>query len=90
MRARWPRGCCRCPPASELIVIDSGVPRTLAGSKYNERRAECEEAARLLGVRALRDVTDLAEVEQLPPPLRKRARHVVQRKPARAGSMQRH
>jgi galactokinase len=65
------------PPASELIVIDSGVPRTLAGTKYNERRAECEEAARLLNVRALRDVTDLAEVEQLPPLLRKRARHVV-------------
>ncbi len=33
------------PPGTELIVIDSGVPRTLAASKYNERRAECEEAA---------------------------------------------
>ena len=66
------------PPDTALIVIDSGVPRTLAASKYNERRAECEEASRKLGVKALRDVADPAAVEQLPEPLRRRARHVVQ------------
>lgn len=65
------------PADSELIVMDSGVPRKLAASKYNERRAECNEAARLLGVQALRDVTDPAAVERLPTPLRDRARHVV-------------
>jgi galactokinase len=65
------------PAGAELIVIDSGVPRTLAASKYNERRAECEEASRKLGVKALRDVTDPQAVEQLPEPLRRRARHVV-------------
>jgi len=65
------------PPDTELIVIDSGVPRTLAASKYNERRAECEEAARILQVRALRDVRDPQAVESLPEPLRRRARHVV-------------
>lgn len=65
------------PENTELIVIDSGVPRTLASSKYNERRAECEEAARLLEVQALRDVSDLTLVEQLPSPFRERARHVV-------------
>jgi galactokinase len=65
------------PPDTELIVVDSGVPRTLAASKYNERRAECEEAARKLGVKALRDVADPAAVEDLPEPLRRRARHVV-------------
>jgi galactokinase len=65
------------PADTELIVIDSGVPRTLAASKYNERRAECEEAARKLGVKALRDVHDPAAVESLPEPLRRRARHVV-------------
>jgi len=43
---------------------------------YNQRRAECEEAARLLGVHALRDVSDLQAVETLPEPLR-RARHVI-------------
>jgi galactokinase len=65
------------PAGASLIVVDSGVPRKLAGSKYNERRAECEEAARKLGVKSLRDVRDLAALEQLPPLLRARARHVV-------------
>lgn len=65
------------PPGAEVIVIDSGVPRKLADSKYNERRAECEAAARLLGVPALRDVTDVEQVERLPAPLKERARHVV-------------
>jgi galactokinase len=65
------------PAGTELIVIDSGIPRTLAASKYNERRAECEEASRKLGVKALRDVTDPQLVEQLPEPMRRRARHVV-------------
>jgi galactokinase len=65
------------PAGSEILVLDSGIARTLAGSKYNDRRAECEQAARLLGVKALRDVTDLDAIEQLPEPLRRRARHVV-------------
>ncbi|MBA2689628.1 MAG: galactokinase [Burkholderiales bacterium] len=65
------------PPGGQLIVIDSGVARTLAASKYNERRAECQEAARRLGVPALRDVVDPAAVERLPSPFRERARHVV-------------
>jgi galactokinase len=65
------------PADSELIVIDSGVPRTLAATGYNTRRTECETAARLLGVKALRDITDPALVETLQEPFRKRARHVV-------------
>lgn len=65
------------PPDAGLIVVDSGVARKLAASKYNERRAECEEAARKLGVPSLRDVPDPADVERLPSPLRERARHVV-------------
>jgi galactokinase len=65
------------PANSEVIVIDPGEPRTLAASKYKQRRAECEQAARLLGVAALRDVTDPAMVEALPEPYRRRARHVV-------------
>jgi galactokinase len=64
------------PPDTELVVIDSGIPRKLAASKYNDRRLECEEAARLLGVPSLRDTPDLAAVERLPDPYRKRARHV--------------
>ncbi|HEX2229487.1 MAG TPA: galactokinase, partial [Candidatus Binatia bacterium] len=65
------------PASSEVLVLDSGVARTLAGSKYNERRAECEQAARFLGVKALRDVAELAATEQLPEPLQRRARHVM-------------
>jgi galactokinase len=65
------------PAESEILVVDSGLSRSLASSKYNERRAECEEAARRLGVPALRDVRDAAAVEVLPDPWRKRARHVV-------------
>lgn len=65
------------PEGTQVLVIDSGMPRTLAGSKYNERRAECEAAARALGVKALRDVDDVTAVESLPEPLRRRARHVV-------------
>lgn len=65
------------PTGAEILVMDSGVPRTLAGSGYNQRRAECEEAARLLGVKALRDVSDPQAVEVLPEPLRRRARHVI-------------
>jgi galactokinase len=65
------------PAGASVLVLDSGVPRTLAGSGYNERRAQCEEAARLLGVKSLRDVTDVAVLEGLPDLLKRRARHVV-------------
>jgi len=65
------------PRDSEVLVIDSGVTRSLAGSRYNERRAECEEAARRLGLASLRDIDDPAAVEQLAEPWRRRARHVV-------------
>ncbi|ACO47896.1 galactokinase [Deinococcus deserti] len=65
------------PAGSEVLVLDSGVPRRLAESGYNERRAQVEEASRLLGVKELRDVQNVADVETLPSPLRERARHVV-------------
>jgi galactokinase len=65
------------PEGTELLVVDSGLSRSLAGSAYNERRAQCESAAQALGVASLRDVDDPAAVESLPEPLRRRARHVV-------------
>ena len=43
----------------ELLVLDTSTPHALVDSEYATRRASCEEAARLLGVAALRDVTDL-------------------------------
>lgn len=65
------------PEGTELVVLDSGVPRRLAEGAYNQRRAECEAAARQLGVAALREVADVGAVERLPEPLNRRARHVV-------------
>ncbi len=35
-------------PGVSLVVIDTGVRRELASSKYNERRQQCEEATALL------------------------------------------
>ena len=65
------------PERSAVLVIDSGVPRSLVTSKFNERRAECEQACARLGVASLRDVRRVAAVESLPDPWRRRARHVV-------------
>ena len=65
------------PGGTQVLVIDSGVPRRLAESGYNERRGQVEEASRLLGVAQLRDVTDLAALDVLPGLLKRRARHVV-------------
>jgi len=64
-----------------LVTLDSGERHANAGGDdaadgYNQRRAECVRAAELLGVESLRGAT-LKGVEQLPKPLRARARHVV-------------
>jgi galactokinase len=65
------------PEAAEILVIDSGIPRELAGTQYNQRRAECVAAAAMLGVTSLRLINDPAVVERLPSPFRERARHVI-------------
>lgn len=59
------------PEELEVVVVHSGVQRTLAGSAYAERRAECERFARALGVASLRDVTRGQALRHA------RARHVV-------------
>lgn len=69
-----------------IVVTDSGAPRELASSAYNERRAQCEEGLAILQrelsqAKSLRDVTpaDLeAHAEKLPPVVEKRVRHVVE------------
>jgi galactokinase len=60
-----------------LAVISSGAERSLATSSYNERRAECASAVELLGVRSLSDVSP-DDLDRLPDPLGRRARHVVE------------
>ncbi len=63
----------------EILVLDTKTPHALVDSEYAARRASCEEAARLLGVPALRDVTDLdAALDKLPDPvIQRRVRHVI-------------
>lgn len=43
------------PADLAVLVVHSGVERTLAGSEYAERRGACEDAAARLGLSALRD-----------------------------------
>jgi galactokinase len=60
------------------LVIDTRVTHALVSGEYAARRAECEQAARLLGVPALGALTDLRKLDQIDDPvLRRRARHVV-------------
>jgi galactokinase len=65
------------PKDADFLVVDSGIPRSLVSSGYNQRRRECENAAELLGVSALRDIQDVGDISTLPSPLKERARHVI-------------
>ncbi len=61
-----------------LLVIDTRVQHALSDGRYAARRRACEEAARVLGVRSLRDITNSGAVDRIADPvLRRRARHVV-------------
>jgi len=64
------------PDDVAIVVCDSRMERRNASSGYNDRRAVCQEAARMIGVQSLRDAS-LSQVDALPPTLRRRARHVV-------------
>lgn len=68
------------PQGTKVVVLDTSTRRGLVGSAYNERREQCEAAARFFGVPALRDLS-VAEFEEradeLDETTRRRARHVV-------------
>jgi galactokinase len=67
------------PPHLGLLVINSGVKHALVGGEYNERREQCFEAARRMGLEALRDATSAQlEAADLPDLVKRRARHVVE------------
>ena len=73
-------------PQITLLVVDTGVQHELASGEYNRRRAECEASVQRLqahdrSIRALRDVTPAfldAHADELPDPLHRRARHIVE------------
>jgi galactokinase len=66
------------PAGAQLLIVNTRARHELSDGEYGERRAECEQAARQLGVASLRDVTSPAEVGRLADPvLRRRARHVI-------------
>jgi galactokinase len=67
-------------PSVALLVINTNVKHELSGGEYAERRAQCEEAAKNLGVKSLRDVTP-EQLEKgkskLSELVYRRARHVI-------------
>jgi galactokinase len=69
------------PPAAglALLVIDTRARHALGDGQYGNRRQACEQAASLLGVRSLRDVTgDPGALARLADPsLRRVAGHVI-------------
>ncbi len=72
-------------PEMTIVVADTRKARELAGTAYNERRAQCEEGARAIAkhhpqVKALRDVTpDMLERyrDEMSEVVYRRCRHVV-------------
>ena len=71
------------PQGVSIVILDTSTRRGLVGSAYNERRSQCEEAARWFGVKALRDVSvgefgrKTKEETGLNEVALKRARHIV-------------
>lgn len=66
------------PEEWAVLTVDSGVTRGLVDGEYNQRRAQCAEAARLLGVASLRDASiEQLDEARLPELTDRRARHVI-------------
>ena len=60
-----------------LLVVDTRVHHSLSDGGYGSRRADCEDAARTLGVETLRDAR-LDDLDRIPDErVRRRVRHVV-------------
>jgi galactokinase len=63
------------PPELHIVVAHSGVDRTLVGSAYADRRAQCEAAEAQIGPLRSATAADVIRIDD--PALRRRARHVV-------------
>jgi galactokinase len=67
-------------PSIELLITNTNVKHELTGGEYAKRRSQCEEAARVLQVKSLRDA-DASMLEAAKPKMDetvfRRARHVI-------------
>ena len=67
-------------PSVALLVINTNVKHELGSGEYAKRRAECEQAAKILGVATLRDAT-AGQLEKakgkMSEVVYRRARHVI-------------
>lgn len=67
-------------PEVTVLIINTNLRHNLAQSEYAKRRTQCETAARVLKVAALRDATPetlMAARRQMEPVVFRRARHVI-------------
>ncbi|WP_392559949.1 galactokinase [Orbus mooreae] len=68
------------PENMSIVIINSNIKRGLVDSEYNTRRKQCEQAAKALGVKALRDarLADLLAIkDKIDPVVFKRAHHII-------------
>lgn len=68
-------------PDIRVVICDTRSRRELAGSEYGQRRAQCEEGAWLLGLKALREISPsqfYAREAELPAEVAKRCRFIVE------------
>ena len=66
------------PDDVAIMIVHSGVTRGLVDGHYNERRRQCEAAAAVMGVTALRDANiDMLNAAGLDATTTARARHVI-------------
>ena len=66
------------PANTSLLLLNSGVPHELTGGEYNERRKQCQAAAKSMGVASLRDANmDMLESAHLEDVISRRALHII-------------
>lgn len=79
-RSQEPKMVPLTDPGVTVLIINSNVKHELTGGEYAERRAQCEAAAKALGVPSLREATFAlleANKSQLDDVHYRRARHVI-------------
>ena len=70
----------KVPSDLDILIVNSNCKHELVGGEYNERREQCENAAKILGVKALRDATmEMLDAKkgEMDDVTYRRARHVI-------------